>query len=199
MRFAFIQAESKNHSVAMLAKVMKVSRSGYYAWLNKPASTMANRRKEIKQLIYKFFLENDGIYGAPKITDHLWSKGYKIAIRTVSKYMKELGIRSVIIKKFKASCKGTKEVPYDNLLNQDFNISTPNKAWATDITYIWTKEDKWVYLASVMDLFSRKIIGYAVSQTMDVSLVETALKNAIITRDIPEGVIHHSDRGSQYT
>lgn len=178
---------------------MKVTRSGYYAWLKNSTSAISQHKSKIKTEILSIYAKSKKRYGAPKIADALNKKGIKIAVRTVSKYMKELGIRSIIIKKFKPNKSAKKNLPYENLLNQNFNTDQPNKAWVTDITYIWTRKHKWVYLASVMDLFSRKIIGYEISRKMDVSLVRAALLKAAAGRGSTNGIIHHSDRGSQYT
>jgi len=178
---------------------MEVSRSGYYAWLERKPSARFVHKKKLKQEIMMIFLESDSIYGAPKITEQLHDKGYIIAERTVGKYMRELGIRSTVVKKFKPQSKAKRDLPYENILKQNFRVPAPNVAWVTDITYIWTKKQKWVYLASVMDLYSRKIIGYSLDRNMDVSLVKRALDNALANQGYPEGVIHHSDRGSQYT
>lgn len=191
--------ESKNHAIAKLAKVMKVSRSGYYAWLqDKDSATQANKGA-VKLKILKIYLESKKIYGAPKITELLRKEGLTTAQRTVSKYMKELGIKSIVVRKFKPQSKKRADIGYENELNQVFKTDRPNKAWVTDITYIWTKKDKWVYLASVMDLFSRKIVGYEVSKKMDTELIKKALAKAVAKRGNPEEIIHHSDRGSQYT
>lgn len=182
-----------------MVRVMKVSRSGYYAWLERKPSVRAEYKKKLKQEIMTIFIESDSIYGAPKITEQLHDKGFIIAERTVGKYMRELGIRSTVVKKFKPQSKARRDLPYENILKQNFTVPAPNVAWVTDITYIWTKKHKWVYLASVMDLYSRKIIGYVLDRNMDVSLVKRALENALANQGYPEGVIHHSDRGSQYT
>lgn len=188
-----------NYSVVKLVKVMKVSKSGYYAWLKRKPSNNKTLKQLMKQEILTIYLESNSIYGAPKITEVLRSKGRKIAVRTVGKYMKEIGICSIIVKKFKAKSRAKQGLPYENILNQKFTVDAPNVAWVTDITYIWTKQHKWVYLASVMDLYSRKIIGYSLDRFMDVSLVTSALKRALANQNYPKGVIHHSDRGSQYT
>lgn len=145
------------------------------------------------------FVESDSIYGAPKITEQLHDKGYIIAERTVGNYMRELGTCSTVVKKFRPQSKPKRDLPYENSLKQNFCVPAPNVAWVTDITYIWTKKQKWVYLAGVMDLYSRKIIGYSLDRNKGVSLVKRALNNPLANQCYPEGVIHYSDRRSQYT
>jgi len=191
--------ESNNHAIAKLAKVMKVSRSGYYAWLQDKESDSKINRDIVKLRILKIYLDSKKIYGAPKITAILRKEGFSTALRTVSKYMNELGIKSIVVKKFKPQTKKRADVGYENRLNQEFRTDRPNRVWVTDITYIWTRKDKWVYLASVMDLYSRKIVGYEVSKKMNTDLIKKALANAVAERGNPEEIIHHSDRGSQYT
>lgn len=194
-----MSGESKNHAIAKLAKVMKVSRSGYYAWLQEKENDSKANRDVVKLRILKIYIDSKKIYGAPKITEILRKEGFSTAQRTVSKYMKELGIRSIVARKFRPQTKKRADIGYENRLNQEFKTDSPNKVWVTDITYIWTRKDKWVYLASVMDLYSRKIVGYEVSKKMDTNLIKKALANAVAERGNPEEIIHHSDRGSQYT
>jgi len=123
-----------------LVRVMKVSRSGYYEWLKRKPSARSAHQKKLKQEIMMIFVESDSIYGAPKITEQLHDKGYIIAERTVGKYMRELGIRSTVVKKFKPQSKAKRDLPYENILKQKFRVPAPNVAWVTDITYIWTKK-----------------------------------------------------------
>lgn len=135
---------------------------------------------------------------ARKITAILRQEGIRISERTVTRYMKELGIRSKTAKKYKATTNSKHNLPvYPNLLDQDFKVSERGEVWVSDITYIPTKAG-WLYLATVMDLFSRRIIGWAMSGRMTKALVISALKRAFQTQAPTEGLIHHSDRGSQY-
>ncbi|HDV5965876.1 TPA: IS3 family transposase, partial [Staphylococcus pseudintermedius] len=137
-------------------------------------------------------------YGSPKITQLLRRHGHTVTQRTVSRLMKALGIRSITKKKYKATTHSKHHLPiYPNLLNQQFRVSQPGSVWVADITYVYTKEG-WLYLATVMDLFSRRIIGWAMAPRMTKALVISALNKAYTIQEPREGLIHHSDQGSQY-
>ena len=199
MKYEFIQSEQYNHSIVKLAKVMQVSRSGFYAWLTRDPSQTELTRNRNKQQITEIYIDSYGIYGAPKITAVLKAKNVDIAERTVSIYMHQMGLKSIVVKKFKRQRTPKRQLPYDNVLDQNFNAERPNTTWVTDITYIWTKRHKWCYLASVMDLFNRSIVGYSVSRTMTVNLAKDALMKALSRRNKDDKLIHHSERGVQYT
>src|SRR5699024_4232811 len=137
-------------------------------------------------------------YGSPKLTALLRQDGIVISERTVTRYMKEMGIRSITAKKYKATTNSKHNLPvYPNLLNQNFTVRGRGEVWVSDITYVHTKAG-WLYLATVMDLFSRRVIGWAMSDRMTQALVIQALKRAFQTQSPTAGLIHHSDRGSQY-
>lgn len=139
-------------------------------------------------------------YGAPKIHKDLLAKEYSVSEKRVQKLMKELGIQSIIRKKYRPSSSSKlAHKEYPNLLKQDFSTDGINKKWVTDITYIYTLSDGWCYLSSILDLYSRKIIAWKLSRQMETSLVIETLQAALSTRSIKEGLILHSDRGSQYT
>jgi len=184
-----------------MCKVLKVSSSGYYKWLNnqfKPQSEKDAYRLEIQQKICKSFHESYGTYGSPRVHNDLVDWGYTISQKTVARMMKEMGLTATPKEKFMVTTDSNHDLNiYPNLLNRQFNVEEPNQAWVSDITYIWTLEG-WVYLSSVMDLFSRKIVGWSLSSHMKKELSIQALNMAIISRRPGEGLIHHSDRGSQY-
>lgn len=162
------------------------------------ATENEKKKEEIQQKIKKYFHESFGTYGSPRIHDDLIEDGYTVSEKTVARYMQEMELRATPKEKYKVTTDSNHDLHiYPNLLKQAFNVAEPNKVWVTDITYIWTLEG-WVYLASVMDLFSRKIVGWAQATHMKTELVLNALKMAITTRQPGEGLIHHSDRGSQY-
>lgn len=145
---------------------------------------------------YYFFFKRRA--GSPTITEALRQEGRRVSSRTVSRLMREMGLKSITVRKYKATTNSNHSLPvFDNKLNQQFNVLAPNKVWVTDITYIGTGEG-WLYLASVMDLFSRKIIGWSVGRRMTRELVLDALDQAYERRKPEPGLIHHSDRGSQY-
>ena len=181
-----------------MCEVLGVSKSGYYAWLNRPKSKQTERKEKLIGQIKRVFLESRRNYGSPKITKQLNSEGVSVSQKTVSRIMQKEGIRSKTVRKYKATTNSKHTLPiYPNLLDQQFKVECPGKAWVADITYIWTSEG-WLYLATIMELFSRRIIGWAMSDRMTKELVIIALKRAIRTQTPTPGLIHHSDRGSQY-
>lgn len=150
-------------------------------------------------MIYDIWLESKKRYGAPKIKETLKSKGVNVSIKRVQRQMRKLGIKSIVIKKFKPASKTTSpNKEYLNLLDQDFTSNTPGTKLVGDITYIYTKQDGWTYLAAVLDLYDLSVIGYSYGLSMDDSLVIDALNKAMTNRHIKENCIFHSDRGSQY-
>lgn len=182
--------------------VLKVSPSGYYKWQknqnNNPPSKKETYRLEVQQKISKSFHGSYGTYGSPRVHDDLVEWGYIISQKTVARIMKEMGLRATPIERYVVTTDSNHGLNiYPNLLKREFDVEEPNKVWVSDITYIWTLEG-WVYLSSVMDLFSRKIVGWSLASHMKKELTIQALNRAIISRQPDEGLIHHSDRGSQY-
>lgn len=178
-----------------------VSKSGYYKWQrnqNKPLSEKEAYRLEIQQKISKSFHESYGTYGSPRIHDDLVEWGYIVSQKTVARIMKEMGLRATPIERYVVTTDSDHDLNiYPNLLKRQFDVEEPNRVWVSDITYIWTLEG-WVYLSSIMDLFSRKIVGWSLASHMRKELPIQALNMAIILRRPEGGFIHHSDRGSQY-
>ena len=185
-------------SISGMLKHLGVSRSGYRAFLNHKPSFTEQHRESVKKEIQSIYDGSKQIYGAPKITKELKKAGSKISERTVGKYMRQMGIRAHWTKHWIATTKDSdfsKEL--HNVLNEQFNPNRPNAVWCTDITYIWTF-DGFVYLTSVMDLYSRKIIAWTLSESMEVSCVIDAINKAKARRNTDLPLIIHSDRGSQY-
>jgi putative transposase len=181
-----------------MCEVLGVSKSGYYAWRNRPKSNQKIRREKLMVQVKRAHLESRETYGSPKITKQLNNNGVKVSQRTVTRIMKKIEIRSKTVKKYKATTNSKHNLPvYPNLLNQNFTVTRPGEVWVGDITYIWTKEG-WLYLASIMDLFSRRILGWDIQARMTKGLVMTALARAIVVQKPSPCLIHHSDRGSQY-
>lgn len=181
-----------------MCEVLGVSKSGYYAWKDRPKSNQKKRREKLTILVSRAYLESRQNYGSPKITKQLNGKGIQVSEKTVTRIMQENDIRSKTVKKYKATTNSKHSLPvYPNLLNQNFTVNRPGEAWVGDITYIWTKEG-WLYLASIMDLYSRRLLGWAMDRRMTKELVITALKRAVVAQPPPPCLIHHSDRGSQY-
>lgn len=175
--------------------------SVYYYHCHHRTNSYKVSNQKIDVQIKRIFDESKGRYGSPKITKKLQEDGLKVSQKRVARRMKFLGLRSIIVKKYNhagnSKIDNTKEYP--NLLEQDFFAKKPSQKWVGDITYIYTKETGWTYLAIVMDLFDLKIVGWAYGLNMTDDLVIDALKKAIINRGLNKGTIFHSDRGSQYT
>lgn len=202
MKFEFIFAHKEEHTILKMCEVLGVSRSGYYTYLKRkanPNTKRAAQKKKIQERIQFHFIDSMGTYGSPRIHRKLIKEGFIISQKTVANMMRDMGLFATMPRKFTQTTDSNHHNKvYKNKLNQNFNPSKPNKAWATDITYVHTGEG-FIYLNPVMDLFSRKIISYSIDDTMDQSLSITALQSAIDLRKPGEDWIHHSDRGAQYT
>ncbi|RBP38218.1 transposase InsO family protein [Garciella nitratireducens] len=182
-----------------MCKVLKVSRSSYYKYLNKKESKRSIENKYIKEKILEIYEDSKKRYGAPKINEKLKEENIHISLKRTQRLMKELGIKSIIYKKFKPIPSGNKIDSKENILNRDFSTNNINQKWVTDITYIYTIKDGWCYLASVMDLYSKKIVGHAMSKNIDAELAIKAVENAYISQNPKDTLVLHSDLGSQYT
>lgn len=184
-----------------MCEVLEVSRSGYYKWSHTEPSNQETLKKKIKEKIYSLFKHFDEVYGSPRITralHKLKDSDYHVCEKTVGRYMAEMGLQATPKEPFIVTTDSKhNQAVYPNLLNQEFNPKAPNCVWVSDITYIWTSEG-WLYLATIMDLFSRKIIGWSMDNKMTKELCLTALKRALESRRPSGRLIHHSDRGSQY-
>ena len=181
-----------------MLKFLGVSRSGYHAFLNRKVSASRQRKEAIKKDILKIYNKSNQNYGAPKITHILRKSGIIIAERTVGKYMREMGIKAQWVKPWTTTTRDSDfSNELKNILNEQFNPERPNAAWCTDITYIWT-QDGFVYLNCIMDLFSRKIIAWTLSDSMEVASVLETIEKAKASRNTDMPLIIHTDRGSQY-
>lgn len=200
---ALREAKSLEHgkhrlNVSRVLKILGVSRSGYNAWKNRKPSAGQLRKQKIKKKIIGIYDDSFQNYGAPKITKVLNDRGEKISEKTVGNYMHELGIKAQYIKPYTVTTinsdfSGTLK----NILDEQFNPDEPDAVWVSDITYIWTHKG-FVYLTSVMDLYSRKIISWVLSETLEAKWVVEAVNKAKIKRDVFKPLIMHSDRGIQY-
>lgn len=178
--------------------MMEVSRSGYYAWIKRPESSRKIQDRELVKEIRKVHKISRGTYGSPRITRALKKKGIVCGKNRTARLMHDNGITGKTKRKYKATTNSKHNYPVaENLINQNFNIDRPNQIWAADITYIPTDEG-WLYLAAIEDLFQRKIVGWAMNSTMTRQLTLDALRQAVKRYRPPAGLIHHSDRGSQY-
>lgn len=181
-----------------MCKILNVSRSGYYEWANNTESNKVKQDKELTTIIKIIFQEGRGTYGARRIKSILSRKGVIISRRRIIRLVKEANLVCKTKRKFKATTDSNHKLPVaPNLLARRFDVNTPNRYWVGDITYVPTEEG-WLYLATVIDLYSRKIIGWSMSNRMQAELVNKALLMAIWQRKPSKGLIWHTDRGSQY-
>jgi transposase InsO family protein len=184
--------------VDMMCRVLKVSRSGFYAWRQRPESEQAKSRRRLIEIIKEIHEESKRSYGSPRVHRELVARGEICCENTVARYMRKNDIVAKTKRKFKQTTDSNHGLPVaKNLLDRDFDQLEPNRVWVSDITYIPTREG-WLYLATVLDLFGRKIVGWSMSHRIDRHLVMDALTMAVKNRRPPPNLIHHSDRGSQY-
>lgn len=182
----------------MMCRLLSVSRAGFYAWLNRPVSQRAQRRHRVSEATEATFIGFKKRYGAPRITIELNAQGIVCCVNHVAKLLQEKGLRARNGKGFKYRARiESKTHVSENLLARRFEVNEPNRKWVSDITYVRVSR-QWLYLAVVMDLFSRKVIGWALDSHMRESLILEALKMAISCRDNINNVLLHSDRGVQY-
>jgi putative transposase len=200
MRYRFIDDHRGVWPIAVQCDVLEVARSGYYAWRKRPPSVQAQRRAELTNRIQAIRAwKNHDVYGAPRIHKELVAQGHACNRKTVAKCMKQAGIQAKTVKKFRViTTDSNHSHPVaENIVDRNFTPSAKNQTWTSDITYIRTDEG-WLYLAAVEDLFSRKIVGWSMSDRIDSRLVVDALEMAI-QRELPgQGLVAHSDRGVQY-
>jgi putative transposase len=200
VKFKFIEEHlASEFPIEVSCEVLGVSRSGYFAWSKRPASERAARREKLAAKIKLVHEENREVYGSPRMCKALKAQGESVCENTVATIMKERQIRAKSKKKFtpRTTDSSHQQPIADNVLDRQFTAQLPNQKWAVDITYIPTDEG-WLYLAGVIDLCSRRIVGWSMAGHMETSLVSDALKMAIARRNPGEGLLHHSDRGVQY-
>ena len=199
MRFQFIENHRDEFPVKLMCKVLEVSTSGYYAWRGRPPSKreMANRALTAK--IKEEFEKSGETYGSPRIYQVMRKLGLMCSPKRVARLMRAAGLKAKQTRRYRSTTKRNKaDRAAPNRLKRDFSAMAPNRKWVTDITYIATQEG-WLYLAAIMDLFSRRIVGWAMSKRMTSDLTLRALDMAIRRCRPESGLIHHSDQGSQYT
>ena len=198
MKFVFIDAEKASYPVAMLCRVLGVSRSGYYRWKTAPPSERSTKDAKLRPIIAAIFAENNETYGSPRVHAELVARGFEIGRQRVARLMREMGLCAAPERRFRRTTDSRHSLGFaPDLVERNFEPTEPNRVWASDITYVWTDEG-WVYLAVVIDLFSRKVVGWAIADHMRADLVLEALDRALATRETSDRLIHHSDRGSQF-
>ncbi|MBF0456512.1 MAG: IS3 family transposase [Nitrospirae bacterium] len=197
-RCAMIQKLRLKYPVPFILPVLKVSASGYYAWLNREVSTRAKEEARLEIEIRAAHKRTRGTFGPERLQENLSNHGVKVGVSRIRRIRKKLGIRCKQKKRFKVTTDSKHKLPVaDNILNQHFEATAPNQVWVSDITYIPTSEG-WLYLSGHKDIFSGKIVGYAMSDRMKKELVSRSLFKAVASRRPDNTLIHHSDRGSQY-
>lgn len=201
MRYSFIQTEKAIFPVVVLCRVMRVSRSGFYAWGLRSPSDREVLNQRILERIQEIYQKSRGTYGSPRIQEGLKREGFNVSRHRVARLMRENGIRSCYGRKrrFPKTTDSNHLYPVaENHLERNFIVSAPNQIWVSDITYIPTEEG-WLYLAVILDLYARRIIGWSMKPHLQHILAKEALEMAIEKRKaMPHGIIHHSDRGIQY-
>ena len=199
MKYAFIRDNQMHYPVLHLCEVLGVPPGGYYARRKRPVCRRTQDNARLDVYIQAVFAEHKGRYGSPRIAEELRRDHGKICgDNRVAARMQTLGLHAKGKRKYKATPQSNHTLPVaPNLLEQHFEAPAPNQKWVSDITYVWTDEG-WLYLAVVLDLYSRRVVGYSLSQRIDRALVIAALRMALFRRKFPRGVIVHSDRGSQY-
>jgi len=199
VRYSCIDRRRSQYPVRMMCCLLQVSRSGYYAWRVRPESQRARTDRELLKRIRQIHADSDGVYGAAKITAELNEKGYPCGRHKVARLMRLAGLKGCPKTSFKVTTqRDPKHTVADNLLQQNFTAKEMNQRWASDITYIKTRQG-WLYLAVVLDLFSRRVVGWSMSRWISRHLAISALNMALDQRLPDKQLIHHSDRGSQYT
>jgi len=198
VRFAFIAREKACYPVALMCRVLKVSRAGYYAWGKRPTAPQAQEDQRLGLEIAAIYHENRGRYGSPRVHFELRERGQRTGRKRVARLMRTAGLRAREPRRFRCTTDSRHGLAIkQNLLDREFTMPTANRGWVTDITYLWTQEG-WLYLAVILDLFSRRVVGWALNERLERGIVLDALKMALQQRHPPQGLLHHSDRGSQY-
>ena len=200
MRFAFIEAEKANFPVSALCRNLQVTRQGYYAFAGRPPSLRARRDTELLERVGQVHAESKRRYGSPRVLRELRRKGERVGKRRIERAMRLLGLCARPRRRFRVTTAANPHHAVEpNLLDREFTAERPNQRWVTDISYVWTDEG-WCYLAVILDLFSRAVVGWSLDATLSTRLPLAALEMALKRRRLDDaGVLHHSDRGCQYT
>ena len=199
MKCEAIERQRGQYPLVMMCRLLEVRRSTYYAWRKRPES---RRTKEDRRLVIEIELSHkasDRTYGSPRVHEDLQEQGIRCGRKRVARLMRENGIRAKQARRFKATTDSDHNDPVaPNLLDREFHVDVPDRVWVADLTYIWTREG-WLYLAVILDLFSRRVVGWSMSKRITSQLTLEALSVALWSRKPSPGLLHHSDRGSQYT
>ena len=198
MRYRAIQEHDRRIPVRLMCRALAVSPAGYYAWRERPESMRAAANRALVAKIRVIHRESRETYGSPSIWDALLKQGHGVGEKRIARLMRAEGIRPKTVKKWRATTQSNPRMPVAaNALNRQFTVAHPNQVWAEDITSVWTTEG-WLYLAVVLDLYSRAVVGWALGDRLMGEITQQALTMAIHHRMPKAGLRHHSDRGSQY-
>lgn len=194
-----IKKHEKEYPVKLWCRTLEVSRSGFYAWRDRAASKRRAREVKLTEQIVLAHASSRGTYGSPRITVELKATGTSVSENTIAKYMRKAGVRSLIKRRFvpRTTESNHAHAVAPNRLDRDFQAAAVNTKWTCDLTYVWTDEG-WLYLAVVLDLYSRRVVGWSLSESLKSELVSEAFGMALKARRPGEGLLHHSDRGVQY-
>jgi putative transposase len=198
MRFAFIAKHRSIWPVSWMCAALEVSRSGFHAWLTRPQSQRGRDDEVILTKVRTSFVGSDRTYGARRVWRDVLAEGLSCGLHRVERIMRENALRARPRRRGLPKDEGTRAAASPNLLERQFAADGPNRKWVADFTYIWTAEG-WLYVAAVIDLFSRRVVGWSMQASMTAQLVTDALMMAIWRRGKPDALLHHSDQGSQYT
>jgi len=199
VRYQFIHEYRGEYAITIMCRVLEVSVSGYYAWCKRQPSQHSREDAQIAQEIQAAFEANRKVYGSPRIHAELQARGRRCGRKRIARLMRELQLSAQLPRHSIFTTRREKGAEVaENVLQRDFHADEPDHKWVADTTYIWTAEG-WLYLAVVLDLFSRIIVGWSMAALQDAALVEQALQMALARRRPQAGLLHHSDRGSTYT
>ena len=199
MKFAFIHVEKAFFPVAALCRVLEVTRQGYYAYAKRSPSKRQRDDEALRERVRTIHKESDESYGSPRVQRKLQRDGLRVGKQRIERAMLELGLVGQKTRQFRVTTvSDPSHAKAENLLDRDFTATRPNERWVTDITYVWT-DSGWCYVAIVLDLYSRAIVGWSIDATLATTLPLRALENALQTRRPSAGLLHHSDQGCQYT
>lgn len=198
MRYAFIESERGKYPVRLMCQVLEVTEQGYYRWCKKPESTRSAKNKELSAKIREIFEENHERYGSIRVHRELLEMGFKCNHKVVERLMREAELCAKHRRKFRATTNSAHDLPIaENLVNREFTVARPNEVVVGDLTYLWTNEG-WQYLVVFIDLFSRRVVGWATGTRMTTELALLALERLVARRKPPPGLIVHTDRGVQF-
>jgi len=198
MKFRAIRDNIGRFAVGLMCSALDVSRSGYYAWRDRPASSRARANDQLLQQIRQAHQRSRATYGSPRITHELRAQGHRVGENRIAGLMRTARIRAKSARKWRATTQSAHRLPVaENTLARTFSVAEPNRVWAGDISYVWTAQG-WLYLAVVLDLYSRAVIGWAMSDRLTTHLATDALTMALWRRKPKGALLHHSDRGVQY-